>query len=207
MEDVVRTWIAIGIVGLIGAGCDQAKVQSTVGPSPTAQAPAPVVHVALIPPPTTEPVEAADNAPPSCVMMINQQPVEFPQALLRFKKSGDQVTALLYSDDPKDALENIYSGNGFYFQLALDVPAVQFNRATWSHSSESSERVDTPFGIFLDGHRRQLQPLDVRIRILHAISGGFKVQMAGTFLSVDPQDSLAPTQVVNVTAWLLAQTR
>jgi hypothetical protein len=139
--------------------------------------------------------------------MIDQRRYEFPPALLRISKKDGQVQALLYSDDPKDALDDSYRGNGFYFQLKFDVASTDFTEATWIHRAQSEERSDTPYGIFLNGHRRQLEPLDVRIRLLPAASGGMKVEMAGTFLSVDPQDSLAATQEVPVAAWLLAEKR
>ena len=190
---------------LATSGCDKPHAQVSVAPPPPATAPAP--QVALPPAAATQAAEAADNTPDGCIMMINQQPVQFPPARLRIKSTDGKVTALLYSDDPKDALNNNYTGNGFYFSLSLDVADAQFDHATWIHQSETSERTDTPFGIFLDGHRRQLQPLDVKIRLLPAASGGMKVEMAGTFLSVDPRDDLAATQEVPVAAWLLADKR
>jgi hypothetical protein len=191
---------------LAAPGCDKPRAQVSVAP-PTPPATAPPPQGALPPAAATQAAEAADNTPDGCIMMINQQPVQFPPARLRIKSADGKVTALLYSDDPKDALDNNYTGNGFYFSLSLDVPDAQFDHATWTHQSETSERTDTPFGIFLDGHRRQLQPLDVRIRLLPAASGGIKVEMAGTFLSVDPRDDLAAAQIVPVAAWLLADKR
>jgi hypothetical protein len=159
-------------------------------------------------PSATEAVEAADNTPPSSVMTIDRHLVQFPQAMLRIHQTDGHIVALLYSDDPKDALNNNYRGNGFYFQLKLDdVTDTKFDQATWIHQSQTSERVDTPYGIFLDGHRRQLQPQDVRIRLLPSASDGMLVEIAGTFLSVDPQDDLAAPQMVNVWAKLLAEKR
>jgi hypothetical protein len=177
-------------------------------PAPPAPTTAPIPSVAVVPPPASDAVEAADNTPPSCVMMIDQRPVQFPPAMLRIHQTDGKVVALLYSDDPKDALNNNYRGNGFYFQLKLDdVTDTKFDQATWIHHSESSERVETPYGIFLDGHRRQLQPQDVRIRLLPLAGGGMTVDMAGWFLSVDPQDALSATQLIPVTARLLAEKR
>ncbi len=201
-------WLAIGFLGLaLAGGCDRPASQDAPAPQArTTPTTAPAVALASGQP-TTEPIEAADKTPPTCVMMIAQQPVEFPQAMIRFAKSDGHLTATLYSDDPKDALNNNYRGNGFYFQLPLDVTDTKFNEARWSHDSESTARTDTPYGIFLDGHRRQLQPLDVQLRILPALSGGYKVEMAGHFLSVDPTDSLASTQVVPVFAALITETR
>jgi hypothetical protein len=196
--------MVVAVCLLAAAGCDKPRAQVSVAP-PAAPATAP--QVALPPAAATQAAEAADNTPDGCIMMINQQPVQFPPARLRIKSSDGKVVALLYSDDPKDALNNNYTGNGFYFSLSLDVAGANFDHATWTHQSETSERTDTPYGIFLDGHRRQLQPLDVRIRLLPAASGGMKVEMAGTFLSIDPQDDLAAAQVVPVAAWLLADKR
>jgi hypothetical protein len=203
----VRRWIAIGIVLMVIApGCDRPKVQ-TSGAASVGPATAPAPRVVVAPLPASEPAAAVDNTPDSCVMIINQQPVDFPPARLRVKETDGNVVAFLYSDDPKDALNDDYRGNGFYFKMNLDVPDVNFDRATWMHRSESNERMDSPYGIFLNGHRRQLQPLNVRVRFMPSASGPIKVEMAGTFLSVDPQDELAATQVVPVAAWLLAEKR
>jgi hypothetical protein len=203
----VRWCIAIGIVCLsLALGCDRSTAprSAAVPPVPTT---APAPSVAVVTPPATDAIEAADNTPPSCFMMIGHQPVQFPPAMMRIQKKDGQVIAMLYSDDPKDALSDSYHGNGFYFQLKLDVPDTKFEEAAWIHQSESSERVDTPYGIFLDGHHRQLQPQDVRIQLLPSASGGIKVEMAGTFLSVDPQDALGATQMVDVSARVLADKR
>ena len=198
-----------GVVATVSfiAATGRDKTHPLVWVAPPAPATAPAPQVALPPAAATQAAESADNTPDGCIMMINQQPVQFPPARLRIKSADGKVSALLYSDDPKDALNNNYTGNGFYFSLALDVADAHFDHATWVHQSESSDRTDTPYGIFLDGHRRQLQPLDVRIRLLPAASGGMKIEMAGTFLSVDPQDDLAATQVIPVAAWLLADKR
>ena len=205
----MRRFVEIGLVLLASVlGCDKPKAQTIVAnaPAPTT-APAPSASIAVTPPPTTEPIEAADTTPPSCIMAIEHQPVEFPQAMLRFHRDGGHLVALLYSDDPKDALNNNYRGNGFYFQLKLDDgTSPNFDTATWIYHSQNSDRIDTPYGIFLDGHRRQLQPQDVRIRLLpSATDNAMLVEIAGTFLSVDPQDSLASTQVVDVSARVLSQ--
>jgi hypothetical protein len=141
------------------------------------------------------------------MISIDQRRYEFPQAMLRVHQSGGHVVALLYSDDPKDALDDNYRGNGFYFQLPLDVPDTKFDDDVWMNQAQSSDRVETPYGIFLDGHRRQLQPLDVRIRLRRMDAGSMRVEISGTFLSVDPQDDAAATQVVPVAAWLLAHER
>lgn len=204
----MRTQAVLALLCMgLAFGCERSLPQhdavSSAPPAPTT-APVPLSASATA---KGEAIDAADNTPPSCVMIVNQEPITFPQAMLRFSKSGDHLTALLYSDDPKEALRSDYRGNGFYFQLALDVPDETFSRATWEHESETEQRVDTPYGIFLDGHRRQLQPLNVRIRILPALSGGYKVQMAGTFLSVDPRDELATARVVPVSAWVMAEKR
>jgi hypothetical protein len=204
----VRRWIEIAVVGLvIASGCDKPAARVALAPVPS-PATAPSTQMTVIPSPATAPaVEAADTTPASCMMMIDQRPVEFPPAMLRIQQVHGQVVALLYSNDPKEALNDNYQGNGFYFQLQFDVPSPQFNQAIWIHRAQTSQRVDTPYGIFLYGHRRQLQPLDVRIRLLPSATGDVKVEMSGTFLSVDPQDELATTQVVPVAAWLVAETK
>jgi hypothetical protein len=198
---------------LIAWGCDRPKADTASAKAPAAAAPAaapttsPQVAFAPPPPLTSQPDDAQDNVIPTSTMMIDQRRYEFPQAMLRIHQSDGHAIALLYSDDPKDALSDNYRGNGFYFQLPLDVPGPNFDNAIWINQAQSSDRVETPYGIFLDGHRRQLQPLDVRIRLRRMDAGSMRVEITGTFLSVDPQDDAAATQVVPVAAWLLARER
>ena len=138
-------------------------------------------------------------------MLVDQERVEFPAAKVRIQQSDGQVNAMLYSDDPKDALDDKYRGNSFYFDMPLNVTETTFDEATWLHRSEGSGRADTPFGLFLDGHRSQLQPQDVKVRFTPAVNGLMKVELSGTFLLVDTRDDAAPTRVVPVAGWFLAQ--
>lgn len=204
------SWIAIGACCLaIGWGCDRQKAQTASAPAAAVAAPttAPLTSVAVSPAATSQPEDSQDNVVPTSIMMIDQRRYEFPQAMLRIHQGGGHVVAMLYSDDPKDALDDSYRGNGFYFQLPLDVPDPKFDDAVWMNQAQSSDRVETPYGIFLDGHRRQLQPLEVRIRLRRMDAASMRVEITGTFLSVDPQDEAAATQVVPVAAWLLARER
>ena len=43
--------------------------------------------------------------------MIDQQRINFPAAKVRIQKIDGRVIASLYSDDPKDALDDKYRGH------------------------------------------------------------------------------------------------
>jgi hypothetical protein len=152
-------------------------------------------------------------------MMIDQQRVDFPAAKLRVSNSDGKVTALLFSDDPRDAIDEKYTGNSFYFEMDLDIAdPTEIAQAGWHFTAESNDRADTPYGVFLEGHRRQLQPLDVKVDF-DAVEGNpnlTTVWMSGKFLVIEVQDAgaaaggsgnaPAPPRTVSLAARLIAQT-
>lgn len=181
-----RAFIALVLLAFAAASCER--------PSPKAKAPpatAPVNH------PTTEP---AASRPTLSYMTINNRAVAFPLAKLRIERKGSRVTALLFSDDPKNAIDANYDGNSFYLEMVLDADDVEdLSSAVWIYRSTTSERDDSPYGIFLHGHKEKLQPMDVRA----IFEGGAKptsVRLAGRFRSYT--DSDAPPDIVAVDAQL-----
>jgi hypothetical protein len=144
---------------------------------------------------TTEQSPAATK-PSLSYMSINGRMVPFPLAKLRIDRKGSRVTALLFSDDPKDAINANYDGNSFYLEMVLDADEVDdFSTAMWTYKSRSSERQDSPYGIFLHGHKQQLQPMDVQ-----ALFEGGKVptavHVAGRFMSYTDVENAPPDFVM-----------
>jgi len=146
---------------------------------------------------------------PSAFMIIDQKRTDFPAAKLRVSATDGKVVALLYSDDPKDAISDQYTGHSFYFEMDLDVPEVkEFITAVWRFTADTNDRQDTPYGIFLDGHRRQLQPLDVKVQFDPSPLGAdvTTVWLSGRFLELNIEDPGKPAREVPVTAQLVAKT-
>jgi hypothetical protein len=142
-------------------------------------------------------------------MIINGQRTDFPPAKLRVSSSDGKVLALLFSDDPKDAISDQYTGHSFYLEMELDVPEPKdFLSAAWHFTADSHDRQDTPYGIFLDGHRRQLQPMDVRVKFEPSPFGSdvTTVWLKGTFLEINIQDPGTPPREAEVSAQLAAKT-
>src|SRR4030095_180099 len=94
----------------------------------------------------------------------NGQPAIFPPARMRLEDDGQQVVAMLFSDDPKEALKNNYAGNSFYLRMELDVADIaELPQAQWRYQAPSAaDHDDSPYGIFLVGRKDQLEPFDVR---------------------------------------------
>lgn len=170
------------IVGLPGlTGCERSPVAApTTAPSGTDAA--------------TPAVTSSDPAPepsPSHVT-INQRRYTFPPAKLQLQTKDGSVTALLYSDDPPTAIDDNYAGNSYYLAVPLELTELtdvkELNAATWRYRAPTSDRTDTLYGIFLEGARVQLQPIDVSVQFQVDAEGEQRtivVWLAGTFKMYD----------------------
>src|SRR4051812_26870073 len=117
---------------------------ATTTPS-AAATPSPTTLAAATTQPTTEP--PANR--PRAAMMIDERRYEFPAAILRIKPKNDRLLVLLMSDDPKDALDENYNGNSFYLEMPVEAADVkELSSAVWHYVAPSSDRTDTPDGIF-----------------------------------------------------------
>jgi len=188
-------------------GCDRRPSSSGTNATttPTAQAPANAEQLAQQrQPPTTGP--ATTQAAPSFIW-IDQTPHEFPPCKLVMKNKDDQIAALLYSDDPPNAIDDNYHGNSFYFEMTPEIAEPgTIAGANWDFKAPNSERVDTIDGIFLEGRKRHLQPFDVHIEFIGATSP-IAVRLSGNFLMFDTDDETKPGQIVNVRADLSADVK
>ena len=138
-------------------------------------------------------------------MQINNRMVIFPAAKVKLSQDRSQLVALLYSDDPPDAIKDDYKGNSFYLRMVLDVgQEKELANASWWHKARSSEREDSAFGIYLNGHRVQLQPYEVRASFADAGSAAGKklvnITLGGQFLMWNDADSTGLAQTVHVEA-------
>jgi hypothetical protein len=180
---------AMVAVGLLG--CDGGSRQ-TAAPTTNPVA-APVVVVS--PAPSTQPVTvtllespatAPATQPAQSTLNIGLKEFAFPQAVLRFSKSGGLVIARLMTDDPPAAIEADYRGNSFDLIMSLDIAdPSRIDQAVWKYTSGANVREDdSPHGIFLEGQRLRLHPQDVTARFQQ---DGDKVivDLSGWFLLYD----------------------
>jgi len=156
-------------------GCDRSA------PAPLRLAPA-----------ATEPATAPAATSPATttaavsIININGHTAVFPAARMRVTQEEGATVALLFSDDPREALRDNYTGNSFYLRMELDtLDPNDLTQAQWHYQAKSSaEREDSPYGIFLGGRKTQLQPFDVRARF--SKDGGMPtVHLAGQFQVID----------------------
>ena len=87
-------------------------------------------------------------------------------------------------------------------------PVAELASAQWLYKSRSSEREDSPFGVFMEGRRWHLQPDDVRADFTGE-GASLEVSLRGTFLLFDSHDTRAPGRRVLVSGTFpaLVQTR
>ncbi|HEY2587003.1 MAG TPA: hypothetical protein VGI81_14755 [Tepidisphaeraceae bacterium] len=203
-----HSWpFAIVLVFGLSLGCDNRNItpkSSNPATAPTTvPSTQPVSNAA-----TTQPVAIAPAAtqPAYSQLIIDGRAYTFPEARLRVMMSGNHVVARLYTNDPKAALEDDYKGNHFDLQLRLDdiqVPQ-QVYMASWQYQAPSREYNDSPYGIFLEGMRYQLQPLNASARFLGTMLQ-VRIDLEGQFLVFDDADkSGAPPKVAYVKGSLLA---
>ena len=145
----------------------------------------------------------ADTQPTKSFLTIDARVVEFPAARLRLRKTDEGVRALLFSNDPKEAISSKYRGNSFYFDMPLKIAdPSDLDDAEYSYKAPTSEtEEDSPNGIFLDGMRVHLQPQDVALKF-EGDPARPVARLAGRFLVVNTTGDAAPGQFVGVSGTL-----
>lgn len=115
------------------------------------------------------------------IISVEGNRFEFPPAILTVRAMGDESIAILFSDDPPQAADENYTGNGFYIEMPLELTGDTFTGAEWNFKASNSERIETVAGIYLRSRRQVLQPYEA-----HARFGGSKspvpITLEGTFL-------------------------
>jgi hypothetical protein len=113
--------------------------------------------------------------------------VEFPRARLRLTgKGGHNVVALLYSDDPKEALKANWAGDRYYFRMPLQITdRRQIDGSQYRMVAELDGTDETSNGVFLKGDEAHLEPVDLWVifenqgpRTVASIGGLFKLSDA-----------------------------
>jgi len=151
--------------------------------------------------PTTLPTR-----PPSFIA-IEHQPYEFPPARLSLQVRDGKVTALLFSDDPRDAINRDYLGHSYYLPMTLDIGSVdELPDAVWSCRVSAADQSDSNAGIFLEGDRVQLVPTDVQVSFEPLDDRETVVILRGGFRWKD-DDRTAPLRIVSVSARLAAEVK
>jgi hypothetical protein len=189
-------WIVWSAVALgLAAGCDMAESASKRNTGTTNK---PATTLPASTEPATQPVAESH-------LNIDGRAFAFPPAKLRVSKTGDKITARLYTIDPKAALADDYKGNGYDLVMNLDdisEPTEVYN-AFWQYKSKSQEFNDSPHGIFLEGSKYQLQPADVTAKFLGDMLM-VRVQINGQFLEFDQSDVKSMPKPVFVEGYVLA---
>jgi hypothetical protein len=185
----MRRFSLIALVALL-IGCDRAQ---TAGPAtqPSGTPQTSSARIAAANPPATAPVQRAPS-----VVLIDQKPYTFPPAVLQVRTRDGQLSAVLMSDDPKDAIDDNYHGNSFYLEMPLDVTEVKdLPTFVYRYISPSNDKTDSPNGIFLDGNRLQLQPQQIQVKF-EGDESNMILTLSGQFLMFDTRnDTLVPKQV------------
>jgi hypothetical protein len=196
-----RRAIVLGCALILLGGCGKSQTAATSNSSP----PPPATQ------PATQPLTAAPaTAPEPAFVAIDQRRYEFPPAKIVWDAKDGRGMATLYSDDPRSALENKYAGNSFYLQMDMELgdtkPADDkpMDGARWTYRAPSSERSESPTGIYLEGQHWQLQPVDVQAQ-LEQTGDGVTAYLAGTFLMFDSTNENDHGKIVQVAARLSPQ--
>ena len=189
-------------------GCDDRSHPAAPGPGQSAPATtataAPAVTGGGAAATTASAVEAVSTQPASSLMNINGHLTSFPPARLRLESDGQNVVALLYSDDPREALKSNYTGNSFYLRMVLDIAdPTKLADASWNYTAPSSSdrEADSPYGIFLGGRKIALQPFKVSARF-KTEGDATSALLMGNFQVLDDTPGRGPAQVLPVSAEL-----
>jgi len=190
---------AIFIGGCIAVGCDRSERAAPTIPLATADS---RVQPAA---PTTVPTTEPATQPAVTSLLINRVFRQFPGARLRLVTADDHLTAILYTSDPPAAIDNDYTGNSYYLKMPLEdvADASAINGAEWRYKSLSSDRSDSNDGIFLDGLRHQLQPIDLLVRF-DGTGPTLHVRLVGTFMDYDGSVVNQPGALTAVSGDILA---
>lgn len=207
-----RRVLALSAILALGtsAGCDNRSGQGT---TPTAGVPAavnppttlPAPHeAAAAPQPATQPLASylwlhevpdprrseADYTPGSTKVDDTWTPVQFPRARLRLAGKGDdKLVALLYSDDPKEAISKSWDGDRYYFRMPLPhvADAKALDGAPYRMSVALEGADETTNGVFLKGDRYHMEPVDLSVRF--EVQGGLvTLYVGGRFKQYDTAD-------------------
>lgn len=132
-------------------------------------------------------------------------PVQFPPARLHVSSKADEPpSVLLFSDDPKEAINKDWAGDRYYFSMAFQQPIGddrQLDGVDWPFTASSSEKEETGNGIFLHGDQYHLEPVQAIVHF-EGVAPHMLVKVAGQFLQYDTANPNAPPKRCAVTGVL-----
>jgi hypothetical protein len=203
-ETRVKKTVSTIVLGAALLGCDRSQTAgSATQPSGNPQTSA--AHIAPATAPTTGPVARAPS-----ILLLDQKPITFPPAIVQLRTRDGQMMAILMSDDPKDAIEDNYHGTSFYIEMPLDITDQKdLADYVYRYAAPSTDRTDSPNGIFLDGNRVQLEPANMQVGFTAGEDGSMTVMLSGSFQRFETRDDTTSPNVVKVMAKLdaLVKTR
>ena len=134
-------------------------------------------------------------------MTVDGAQLTFPGARLQITRRDEKNVAVLFSNDPPEAIRPNYTGNSYYLEMPIEVEPAELVSDEWVYKAPNSEQTDTPNGIFLDGMRVHLQPMDVRVSFEGDLSG-MTVMMQGFFLAFRNDERDTAGEMITVSAKL-----
>jgi len=195
-------WGFAAAVAVVVGGCDSGR-EADKTPPPN--------QPAKVSPPTTVPstqeASALDNVP--TFLFIKQVPdprksqgeagaivvdpkddgtaFQFPRARLAFTgKGGHQLTAILFSDDPKEAIRNTYEGDRFIFRMPLQITErSQIDGKIYRFAVPLDGADDTSDGIWRHKDQEHLEPIDLAVQF-YVEGPRVKMAVGGLFKQSDP---------------------
>jgi hypothetical protein len=190
-----KRWLIALLAGALLAGCDRDQTASTSAPTTRPAATAPTTQSAddvIIDPSILKPPPQVPLPKSSSFLVhdgVTDRIYDFPAAILRLTKHEDgKYDAVLYSNDPKSALNAGYTGNSFYLQMRLDIDDPhKLANVPWGYRTNSTEHEESGDGIFLQGNGIHLQPSDVAATFNGGDNKLAQVIVAGKFLKFDNQ--------------------
>lgn len=124
-------------------------------------------------------------------------PHPFPAARLRVSSKGDRgddaIAAMLFSDDPKEAMDKNWTGDRYYFSINFQqLPGFKrledrLDGAQWVYTASETEHEENGNGIFLHGDQIHLEPISMWVQI-EGKAPNLLVKLGGMFLQYDTAD-------------------
>lgn len=149
-------------------------------------------------PPSGDP-PVADTLP-APVFIIQEEHLDFPPGKLVLEDRNGRTVALLFSEDPPQAINPGYAGHSFYLELQFPELLTEVWGQEYTFEAPSMERFDSPSGVFTHGNKWQLQPYQIKVEFRRVSGESGIAWLSGTFNRFSTRDEHAPAGLVPVTA-------
>jgi hypothetical protein len=117
----------------------------------------------------------------------------FAGARLRLLGKGEgPLVAVLFSNDPKEAITQKWQGNRYYFRMPLRVSdASKLDQSPYRLRVSRDDADETTEGVYLAGDRYHLEPIDLSVEFTPIGSQVWAVSLGGLFKLYDNEDVAA----------------